>query len=87
MQAIEAARQAATNMTVALRAKLERQPRESSRSPMCRWIPSLSPERRHEREGHRGSPTAVQTVYKDSDTGTPLPMLTKTNYHEWSLLV
>jgi hypothetical protein len=36
MQAIEAARQAATNMAAELHAELERQPRESSRSPMCR---------------------------------------------------
>jgi hypothetical protein len=26
-------------------------------------------------------------VYKDSGVGTPWPMLTKTNYHEWSLLM
>lgn len=29
----------------------------------------------------------VQTVYKDSGAGTPWPMLNKTNYHEWSLLM
>jgi hypothetical protein len=74
-------------MAAALREELERQPRELSRSPMRRRIPSPSPERRHGRGGHRGSPAAVQTVYKDSDTGTPWPMLTKTNYHEWSLLM
>ena len=26
-------------------------------------------------------------MYKDSGSGTPWPMLTKTNYHEWSLLM
>jgi hypothetical protein len=26
-------------------------------------------------------------MYKDSGTRTPWPMLTKTNYHEWSLLM
>jgi hypothetical protein len=26
-------------------------------------------------------------VYKDSDAGTPWPMLTKMNYHEWSSLM
>lgn len=29
----------------------------------------------------------VQTVYRDSGVGTPWPMLTRTNYHEWSLLM
>ena len=48
---------------------------------MRRRIPSPS------LEGRRGSPAAVQTVYKDSGSGTPWPMLTKTNYHEWSLLM
>jgi len=86
-QAIKAARQAAAaaqaaaNTAAALRAELERQPREPSRSLVRRRIPSPSPERR------RGSPAAVQKVYKDSGTGTPWPMLTKTNYHEWSLLM
>ena len=28
----------------------------------------------------------VQTVYRDSGAGMPWPMLTKSNYHEWSLL-
>ncbi|XP_066383834.1 uncharacterized protein [Miscanthus floridulus] len=27
------------------------------------------------------------TMYKDSGSGTPWPMLTKTNYHKWSLLM
>lgn len=29
----------------------------------------------------------MQTVYRDLGAGTPWPMLTKTNYHEWSLLM
>jgi hypothetical protein len=82
-QAIEAATQAAANTAAALRMELERQPRGPSRSPVRHRIPS-PPCRR---EGRRGSPTAIQTVYKDSDTGTPWPMLTKTNYHKWSLLM
>ena len=92
-QAIEAARQAAAaaqaaaNTAAALRAELERQPREPSRSPVRHRIPSPSPERRRGRRGRRGSPAAVQAVYKDSGTGTPWPMLTKTNSHEWSLLM
>jgi len=51
-QAIEAARQAAAaaqaaaNTAAALRAELERQPREPSRSLVRRRIPSPSPERR-----------------------------------------
>ena len=29
----------------------------------------------------------LQTVYRDSGAGTPWPMLTKSNYHVWSLLM
>jgi hypothetical protein len=29
----------------------------------------------------------LQTVYRDSGVGTPWPMLTKSNYHEGSLLM
>ena len=29
----------------------------------------------------------LQTVYRDSGAGTPWPMLTKSNYHERSLLM
>jgi hypothetical protein len=29
----------------------------------------------------------VQTLYRNSGAGTPWPMLTKSNYHEWSLLM
>ena len=91
-QAIEATRQAAAadqavaNTAAELRAEMERQPR-GSRSLARRRIPSPSPERRRGRGGRRGSPAAIQTVYKDSGVGTPWPMLTKTNYHEWSLLM
>jgi len=74
-------------MAAALRAELERQPREPLQSLVRHRIPSPSPERHRERGGRRGSPTAIQTVYKDSGTGMPWPMLTKTNYHEWSLLM
>ena len=80
-QAIEAARQAVANTAAALLAEMERQPR-GSRSPARRRIPSPSPERRRGRGGRRGSPAAIQTVYKDSGVGTPWLMLTKTNYHE-----
>ena len=33
------------------------------------------------------SPEHQQTVYKDSSVGTSRPMLTKSNYSEWSLLM
>jgi hypothetical protein len=29
----------------------------------------------------------LQTVYGDSKAGTLSPMLTKSDYHEWSLLI
>ena len=29
----------------------------------------------------------LQTVYRDFGVGTPWPMLTKSNYHEWRLLM
>jgi hypothetical protein len=29
----------------------------------------------------------VQTIYRNSGAGMPWPMLTKSNYHEWSLLM
>ena len=74
-------------MAAELRAELERQLRQPPWSPVRRRIPSPSPERRRGRRGRRGSPAAVQTVYKDSGTGTPWPMLIKANYHEWSLLM
>jgi DUF2075 family protein len=28
-----------------------------------------------------------QTIYRDSGADMPWPMLTKSNYHEWSLLM
>jgi hypothetical protein len=81
-QVIEAARQEAANTAAVLRQELERQPREPSRSSECRRrIPSPSVEHR------RGSPAAIQMVYKDSGTGMPWTMLTKTNYNEWSSLM
>ena len=88
-QAIEAARQVAAaqataNTAAALRVEMERQPR-GSRSPARHRVPSPSPERCRGRGGRRESLAAIQTVYKVSGVGAPWPMLTKTNYHEWSL--
>jgi hypothetical protein len=54
-----------------------------SRNPHCR-SQSPSPDRRH---GRRGRSPVLQTVYRDSRAGTPWLMLTKSNYHEWSLLM
>lgn len=79
-----AAAQAAAATANALRAEMERQPK-GSRSPARRRVLSPLPERRRGRGGCRGSPVAVQTVYKDSVLGALWLMLTKTNYHEWSL--
>ena len=55
------------------------------------WSPS--PEHRYQspspkrQRGRRGRSPAPQTVYCDSGAGTSWPMLTKSNYHEWSLLM
>ena len=46
---------------------------------------SPSPNRRRGRRGRPGSPPVVQTVVKD--TGGGWPMLTKTNYAEWSMVM
>ena len=100
MQAMEAARQAAAqavaNTTTALRMEMEQEPRAPRRSPDPRRKgPTQSPDRRrrdqsparHRGRGGRRESPVIQTVYKDSGTGTPWPMLTKTNYQEWSLLM
>jgi len=94
-----AAAQEAAATAAALRAEVDREPRAyGRRSPdPRRGSPSRSPERhrraqspspahRRGRGGRRGSPV-VQTVYKDGGAGTPWPMLTKSNYHEWSTLM
>jgi len=80
MRAAEMARQAAAvaqasaAASAALRSKVERLPHHESPSP-------------ERRRGHRGRSLVVQTMYKESRAGTPWPMLTKTNYNEWSLLM
>ena len=78
--------QAAVAAAAMLRAEMERElePAGGSRSPIGRRRQSPSPERRH---GRRGRSPVLQTVYRDSGAGTPWPMLTKSNYHEWSLLM
>ena len=83
--AAETAGQAAA-AAAALRAEMEREPEPAggSRSPVGRRRQSPSPE---SRRGWRGCSPVLQTVYRDSGAGTPWPMLTKSNYHEWSLLM
>ena len=86
-QAVAAA-QAVAATVVALRVKIERGPSGGSRSPAGHHPQSPSLERHHGCNGH--SPVAqpvVQTVYRDLGAGTPWPMLTKSNYHEWILLM
>jgi len=46
---------------------------------------SPSPDRRRGRRGRLGSPLVVQTIVKDAGGGWP--MLTKTNYAEWSMVM
>ena len=78
---------AAVAAAAALRRAMEQEDAVSagsrSRSPERRRQ-SPSPERRR---GHRGRLPAPQMVYRDSGAGAPWPMLTKSNYHEWSLLM
>jgi hypothetical protein len=81
-----AATQAMVAAAAALRAEMERE-RElarGSRSPVGRRRQSLSLERRR---GRHGRSPVLQMVYRDSGVGTSWPMLTKANYHEWSLLM
>jgi hypothetical protein len=78
--------QAAASTTNLLRAGMERQPR-GSRSPTRRHASSPSPECSRGRGGCHGSPAAIQTTYKDSSVGAPWSMLTRTDYHEWRLLM
>lgn len=61
-------------------------PRSAGRSPAGRCDLSPSPVCHHRRSGYHDSPV-IQTVYHDSGSGTSWPMLTKANYHEWSLLM
>jgi hypothetical protein len=81
-----AAAQAVVAVAAALRAEMEWEPESGggSRSPGRHRRQSSSPERRR---GHRGRSPVLQTVYRDSGPGTPWLMLTKSNYHEWSLLM
>jgi hypothetical protein len=80
--------QATVVATVALLAKMEREELElaggGSRSPASCRRQSSSPE---QGRGRRGHSLVLQTVYRDTGLGTPWPMLTKENYHEWSLLM
>ena len=79
----------ATAAAAALRAKVENGTAHpaGSQSPHRHRRVSPSPECRRERHGQCGSPAAVQTIIKDSSGSTPWPMLTKTNYNEWSLVM
>jgi hypothetical protein len=85
MQAAAAA-QAAVATAAALRAEMEREmePAGGSRSSVGRRRQSPSPEWRR---GRCGRSPVLQTIYRDSGAGTPWPMLTKANYHEWSLMM
>jgi hypothetical protein len=57
------------------------------RSPHRRHNISPSPMRRRGSYHCRDSPPVIQCVIKESDGSTPWPMLTKTNYNDWSLLM
>jgi hypothetical protein len=57
------------------------------RSPHRRHNISPSPVRRRGSYHCRDSLPVVQCVIKESDGSTPWPMLTKTNYNDWSLLM
>lgn len=81
--AVETARQAAAAAAVLLD-ETEREPVDGSRSLAGHRLQSPSPERRR---GRRGCSPVVQTIYCDSKARTPWLMLTRTNYHEWSLLM
>jgi hypothetical protein len=83
--AVEMARQAAA-AAGALRLKMEGEPEPAggSRSLVGCHRQSLSPERRR---GRRSCSPVLQTVYRDSGAGMQGPMLTKSNYHKWSLLM
>jgi hypothetical protein len=64
--------------------------RESARlrSPHGHRRISPSPVLRRGCHHHRGSlPPVIQCVIKESGGSTPWPMLTKTNYNDWSLLM
>ena len=81
-----AAAQAAVAAAAALPAEMEWEEPElaggRSRSPIERCRQLSSPERRR---GRRGRSSVLQTVYRDTGAGTPWPMLTKGNYHEFML--
>ena len=81
---VAAVAQAAVAAAAALHVEMEREPVGGSRSPAGRRLQSPSPERRR---GRHGRSPVVQTVYRDSGARTPWPMLTRINYHEWSLLM
>ena len=85
-EAAAAAAQAAVATAAALRTEMERElePAGGSRSLVDRRRQSPSPERRR---GRRGRSPMLQTVDRDSRAGMSCPMLTKSNYHEWSLLM
>ena len=83
---LAAVAQAVVATIATLRTEMEREPKPAggSRSPVGHHRQSPSPKRRH---GRCGRSPMLQTVYRDSRAGTPWSMLTKSNYHEWSLLM
>jgi hypothetical protein len=76
--------QATVAATVALRVEAE-QPR-ASESPHRHRVLSPSPKCCHRRGGCHGSPI-IQTVIKEVVGSMLLPLLTKMNYNEWSLMM
>jgi hypothetical protein len=87
-QAVETARAAITAAVAALREEDAddrdgAQPRGPHRH--CNVSPSIVRLRGHHHR--RGSPPVVQRIIKESGVSTPWPMLTKTNYNDWSLLM
>ena len=83
-QQAAAAAQATVAAAAALRQELEQEDAVSAGSR------SRTPERRRQSpspERRRGRSSVPQIGYRDSRAGTPWPMLTKSNYHECSLLM
>ena len=98
-QAVQAARQAAAAAEEAARTarvlreeiaaekeeeELEYEEGEEEVKSPRRRSPSPPVRRRGRGGGRRESPVYDRVVYRDSGSGTNWPMLSKTNYHEWS---
>jgi hypothetical protein len=98
-QAVQAARQAAAAAEEAARTarvlreeiaaekeeeELEYGEEEEEVKSPRRRSPSPPVRRRGRGGGRRESPVYDRVVYRDSGSGTNWPMLSKTNYHEWS---